>query len=62
MTFGYAVESVTIDMEETAPFYFPDGYGTAVKEIYWGYTFGQAGFGGVPQWAVYDLHAEDYPS
>lgn len=61
LTFGYGVESVTIDMEETTPFDFPDGYGTINTEKYWGYTFWQGGTFS-PQWAVYDLHAEDYPS
>ena len=61
LTFGYAVESVTIDMEETTPFYFPDGYGASPTEKFWGYTFGQ-GAGEFAQWAVYDLHDEDYPS
>lgn len=61
LTFGYAVESVTIDMTETVPFYFPAGYGTINTSKYWGYYFGQGGTF-FPQWAVYDLHAEDYPS
>jgi len=57
LSFGYAVESVTIDLEETTPFYLPDGSGSTVTS-YWGYNFRFSA--SYPCWAVYDLHDDEY--